>query len=95
MACTMALSLVDDPDYAGRAGIEQLDQLQQALQQALIQQNWLEVQRLDKICAAVVNKVVAARHEVTDDLVTALSQLKDVYRHLINGCQAKVASMAV
>ncbi len=95
MACTMRLSVVADPDYAGSAGIEHLDHLQQALQQALIQQDWLEVQRLDKICAAVVDRVVAARHESADDLVIALSQLKDVYRHLIYGCQAKVASMAV
>jgi hypothetical protein len=92
----MALSLVDDPDYAGSAGIKYIEQLQQSLQRALAQENWVEVQRLDKVCAALIDKVVAAsREEETGELVIALSQLKDVYRHLIYGCQAKVASMAV
>lgn len=91
----MVLSLVDDPDYAGSAGINYIEQLQQALQRALAQENWVEVQRLDKVCAALIDKVVAASHADTGELVIALSQLKDVYRHLIYGCQAKVASMAV
>lgn len=92
----MALSLVDDPDYAGSAGIKYIEQLQQSLQRALAQENWVEVQRLDQVCAALIDKVVAAsREEETGELVIALSQLKDVYRHLIYGCQAKVASMAV
>lgn len=91
----MVLSLVDDPDYAGSAGINYIEQLQQALQRALAQENWVEVQRLDKVCAVLIDKVVTASHADTSELVIALSQLKDVYRHLIYGCQAKVASMAV
>jgi flagellar protein FliT len=91
----MALSLLTGPDYQDGAGVDQLHQIQQALVQALAQQDWLEVRRLDRACAALVDRVIAANPHHGSDLVAALSALKDVYRHLVYGCQQKVASMAI
>lgn len=91
----MALSLLTCPNYRDGAGIDQLQQMQQALMQALAQQDWLEVRRLDRACAALVDRVIAANLNHGSELVAVLSELKDVYHHIIYGCQQKVASMAV
>lgn len=91
----MALAILADPDYSGDAGVQQVRLLQQALSQALVQQDWFEVRRLDKACAALVDKVIAANSGGGTALVLALNELKGVYSNCISGCQQKVASMAV
>ena len=91
----MSIKMLDTLDYTGDAGVQQVQTLQSALVLALQQQEWHEVRRLDKACAALVNRVIAANGNNTGALIAALSELKSVYSHLISGCQAKVASMAV
>lgn len=91
----MTIKILETPNYVGAAGVEQVRALQSALVFALEQQRWLEVQRLDKTCAALVNRVVAANGNNAAALIEVLSELKGVYSHLLNGCEAKVASMAV
>jgi hypothetical protein len=91
----MSIAIVSRPDYKGDAGVQQVRNLQQALVVALKQQDWIAVQRLDRSCAALIDKVVAANRCDGATLVLALSELKGVYSNLIDGCQEKVASMAV
>lgn len=91
----MSIAIVSRPDYKGDAGVQQVRNLQQALVAALKQQDWIAVQRLDRSCAALIDKVIAANRCDGASLVLALSELKGVYSNLIDGCQEKVASMAV
>jgi flagellar protein FliT len=91
----MELRLVENPDYIGEAGAQQVRSLQQALTLAMASQDWSEVRRLDKACAALVEKIIAANTHDGDDLLIILRELKDVYSDLICNCRKKVASMAV
>jgi hypothetical protein len=91
----MSIAIVSRPDYKGDAGVQQVRNLQQALVVALKQQDWIAVKRQHRSCAALIDKVVAANRCDGATLVLALSELKGVYSNLIDGCQEKVASMAV
>lgn len=91
----MALVMVASPNYQASAGLAQVRDLQQALVTALKHQNWLEVQRLDRSCAALIEKVISANRDDSETLFLALNELKSVYSCLINRCQEKVASMAI
>lgn len=91
----MSLQLLPDPDYTGNHGLLQVRSMQLALTRALNDQNWLEVRRLDKICAVLVDRVIAANPGDTAALIATLEELKDVYSNLIGGCGVKVASKAL
>lgn len=91
----MTVAIVSSPDYTGEAGVQQVRNLQRALVVALKQQDWMVIQRLDRSCAGLIDKVIAANRCDGATLVLALSELKGVYSNLIDGCQKKVASMAV
>lgn len=91
----MALHALANPNYEGSAGLQQLRALQIAMVDALQRQDWLEVRRLDKVCPALIDKVISANRADASALVVALNELKSVYADIIGGCQKKVASMAV
>lgn len=90
----MPLQLVKHVDYAGNAGIYQVRNLQRALNEALEQEDWAEVRKLDRTCALVIDKVIAANQHDGNTLATALGELKGVYANLIVQCKREVAAMA-
>ena len=90
----MSLHKVKAIDYSGLSGVLQVRFLQQALEQALLQEDWPKVRRLDRTCVVLIDKVIAANKEDKTILILALSELKDVYAGLIMQCQCEVAAMA-
>lgn len=91
----MPLHSVPRPDYRGEAGIAHLTALRQELVEALRDEDWHRVRDLDRACAGVINRVVAANREDGTALVRALSELKGVYSNLIDRCQREVMEMAL
>lgn len=91
----MSLAVIPTPDYSGAAGISELHAMQLAMLAALESQDWLAVKRLDKSCAALVDKVIAANIHDPRSLLAPLGELKIIYRSLLWHCHEKVASMAV
>lgn len=91
----MPLAAVPRPDYQGDSGVHQLRQLQRELIKALREGDWLRVRELDRACAGLVDRVVAANHEDGTTLVSALIELKGVYSNLIDSCHSEVLKMAL
>lgn len=91
----MSLRLVAMPDYSGTQGLAQLRHMQRALIRAQGAEEWARVRDLDRACAHLVEKVVAANRHDQSILVQALSELKGVYANLIDRCQKEVSSMAL
>lgn len=91
----MSLHLVAEPDYTGAEGLAQLRELQRALISAQNAEDWVRVRELDRACAHLVEKVIAANRSDPSTLVQALSELKGVYASLIDRCQREVSSMAL
>ena len=91
----MALSAVPNPDYHGEAGVEQVRQLRNELVQALQAEDWWTVRELDRACAGLVERVIAANGGDGTALVRALSELKGVYANLIEQCQEEVLKLAL
>lgn len=78
------LQALPEPDYCGRAGVAHVLELCRALVSASEQGDWAQVQRLDRLCSPLVDRVVAASDP--DDsvaLTEALMQLRAIYRDLL------------
>lgn len=86
----MAIHLVPEPEYAGEAGIMAMRSLQQELTNALRLEDWEKIRHLDRICALLIDRVIAANRNDKSTLVCALSELKGVYAGLIAQCQREV-----
>lgn len=86
----MAIQLVSAPEYRGQAGIMAIRSLQQELTKALQAEEWGKVRHLDRICALLIDKVIAANRDDKSILVCALSELKGVYAGLVAQCQREV-----
>lgn len=86
----MILRLVPAPDYSGESGVLAMRSLQQALTNALQQEDWAAIRRLDRICVVLIDKVIAANRHDKSTLIRALSELKGVYAGLIAQCQQEV-----
>ncbi len=86
----MAIRLVPDPQYVGEAGIMAMRNLQQELTKALRCEDWEKIRHLDRICALLIDRVIAANRNDKSTLVCALSELKGVYAGLIAQCQREV-----
>lgn len=86
----MAIQLVSAPDYTGEAGIMAMRNLQQELARALQVEDWEKIRHLDRICAVLIDKVIAANRNDKSTLVCALNELKGVYAGLISQCQREV-----
>lgn len=91
----MGLAAVPSVDYQGDSGVCQVRQLQRELVQALRSEDWLRVRELDRACAGLVDRVIAANREDGTALVMALSELKGVYANLIDRCHNEVLKMAL
>ncbi len=91
----MGLSAVPSSDYRGEAGVEQVRRLRNELVEALRAEDWFAVRELDRACAGLVERVVAANGENGTALVQALSELKGVYANLIEQCQEEVLKLAL
>ncbi|WP_323814783.1 hypothetical protein [Cellvibrio sp. NN19] len=86
----MAIHLVSAPEYVGAAGIMAMRGLQQELTNALQVEDWEKIRHLDRICALLIDRVVAANRNDKSTLVCALNELKGVYAGLIAQCQREV-----
>jgi flagellar protein FliT len=86
----MTLRLVPEPEYSGQAGVMAMRSMQQALTQALAQEDWARISHLDRICTLLTDKVIAANRDDKAMLICALSELKGVYANLIAQCQQEV-----
>ena len=86
----MAIRLVSTPEYTGEAGIMAMRNLQQELARALQVEDWEKIRHLDRICAVLIDKVIAANRNDKTTLVCALNELKGVYAGLIAQCQREV-----
>jgi flagellar protein FliT len=86
----MNMHLVPDPVYHGEAGIHAMRGIQRELAKALQQEEWDKVRHLDRICALLIDRVVAANRDDKTTLVRALAELKGVYAGLIAQCQREV-----
>ena len=91
----MALSAVPNPAYRGAAGVAQVRPLRNELVQALQAEDWWTVRELDRACAGLVERVIAANGGEGTALVRALSELKGVYANLIEQCQEEVLKLAL
>ncbi|MES2825367.1 MAG: hypothetical protein V4732_17335 [Pseudomonadota bacterium] len=80
--------------YNGMAGVLQVRNLQHDLNMALQQEDWMSVRRLDQACVVLIDKVIAANKDDSNDLILVLQELKDVYAGLIALCHHKVSAMA-
>lgn len=85
---------VGNPKYKGQAGVLAMRSLQEALNQALRDEDWVRVRHLDRICVLLIDRVVAANKDDKTTLVLALGELKGVYAGLIAQCQQQVSLMA-
>jgi flagellar protein FliT len=90
----MALQLVSEPDYRGASGLVLLRELQRDITAALHAEDWLRVRELDRSCASLVERLIAANPDDLSILVLALSELKGVYANLIQRCQHEADAMA-
>jgi flagellar protein FliT len=81
------LQKVPRVNYHGESGIEAIRQLQRDLASALAQEDWGRVKHLDRVCALVVERVVAANRDDRSILVRALGELKGVYSNLLTECR--------
>ncbi|WP_347330263.1 hypothetical protein [Marinimicrobium locisalis] len=91
----MALQAVPTPDYQGDAGLGQIAELRRELVKALRAEDWPRVRELDRACAGLVERVIAANREDRSALVRVLSELKGVYANLIDRCHQEVLSLAL
>ncbi len=91
----MALHAVPNPDYRGDAGLDQIAELRRELIKALRAEDWPRVRELDRACAGLVERVIAANRDNGSALVSALSELKGVYANLIDRCHQEVLEMAL
>lgn len=91
----MTVQLVAEPSYEGANGLSLLRQVQQDLFDALAAENWQRVRELDRTCAALVERVIAANRAEPSMLVGALRELKGVYASLIQQCQLEVSALAL
>jgi flagellar protein FliT len=85
------LQSVQDINYKGEAGIEALRSIQFDLNLAAKEEDWDKIRQLDRICASVIEKVIAANQSDTSTLVRALAELKGVYANLLFRCQQELA----
>jgi flagellar protein FliT len=79
----MPLHLVSAVDYSGTAGIMQVRRLQRDLTQALANEDWAMLRRLNKACALLMDKLITANKNNNSALVLAMRELKDVYACLL------------
>lgn len=86
----MSLYPVPTPDYRGEAGIAAMRGLQRELTEALRQDDWECVRRLDRLCVLLIDRVIVANRHDKKTLIRALSELKGVYSGLLAQCQREV-----
>lgn len=83
------LQIVENPSYDGAEGVRVIAQLRKSMCAALKAENWLELQRLDKTCSAVVAKVLACENRDFDGLQLELTILKSIYWQALSECQER------
>lgn len=91
----MSLVAVPDPDYRGGEGVQQIHGLRRELVDALRAGDWPRVRELDRACAGLVDRVVAANSGEARALAEALTELKRVYAELLDSCHHEVARLAL
>ena len=83
------LKVVEPLRYDGTYGVEILAELRAAMLKALVTENWLELQRLDKTCSAVVSRVLECPNRDFEGLQVELTVLKSIYWQALSECQER------
>ena len=74
--------------------VEQLKNTSTALRDALAQQDWRAVGELDLQCRQAVDSAMADPHQQTDELRDRMQELLDLYREMVEVCQAEQQRIA-
>lgn len=74
--------------------VEQLQNTSTALRDALAQQDWQAVGKLDLQCRQAVDSAMADPHQENDELRERMEELLDLYRELVSVCQAEQQRIA-
>ncbi len=74
--------------------VEQLKNTSTALRDALAQQDWQAVGELDLQCRQAVDSAMADPHQQTDELRDRMQELLDLYREMVEVCQAEQQRIA-
>lgn len=74
--------------------VEQLQYTSTALRDALAQQDWQAVGKLDLQCRQAVDSAMADPHQQNDELRERMQELLDLYRELVSVCQTEQQRIA-
>ena len=74
--------------------VEQLKNTSTALRDALAQQDWQAVGEVDLQCRQAVDSAMADPHQQTDELRDRMQELLDLYREMVEVCQAEQQRIA-
>ncbi len=74
--------------------VEQLQHTSTALRDALAQQDWQAVGKLDLQCRQAVDSAMADPHQQNDELRERMQELLDLYRELVSVCQTEQQRIA-
>lgn len=83
------LKAVEPLRYDSEHGVEILTQLRKAMLKALISEDWLELQRLDRTCSAVVARVLECPDRDFEGLQVELTVLKSIYWQALSECKER------
>lgn len=83
------LKAVESLRYDGAHGVAILTQLRTAMLKALISEDWLELQRLDRTCSAVVARVLECPERDFEGLQVELTVLKSIYWQALSECKER------
>lgn len=84
----MTLTVVPEPEYRGEKGLVALRQLRKSMRRALKDQDWMAIDRLDRSCGIVVDRVLEIAMEAPmtahqRNIYTELQALQVVYAECI------------
>lgn len=74
--------------------VEQLQHTSTALRDALAQQDWQAVGRLDLQCRQAVDNAMSDPHQNNDELRERMQELLDLYQDLVSACQSEQQRIA-
>lgn len=83
------LKVVEPLRYDSEHGVAILTQLRKAMLKALICEDWLELQRLDRTCSAVVARVLECPERDFEGLQVELTVLKSIYWQALSECKER------
>ena len=91
----MSLQLVARCDYSGAEGLQQIRELQVAMEIAVAADDWQQIRHLDRACSLAMERVIQASTGDLTALKTTLQELKGTYLQLIMKCKCEEQAIAI